>query len=597
MRKLSYKILTLTMISMLVLFATLFGILSFSMVGMNNSDIEEIERTMQGSFDTQIKEQVMTAVSLMEVFNKEVQDGKMTLEEAKTAAAAQLRALRYGASGYFWADTYEGVNVVLLGRTEVEGFSRIDSLDANGYPLVKHIIENGRKPGGGYTDYWFPKADDPEKKPLMKRGYSIAFEPFQWVIGTGNYVDDIGIAIAEKRANIEAVRRSSLAVATAVSVAVALVLAIVSGLIGTNLAKPISISSKYVEELASGDFSADIPNYEKLSQNKDEAGTLIRSLSAMKTSISGIVRDIQERGTAVGGAVHSARDNISALSREVEEVSSTTEQMSASMQETAAMVLDMKTTAIEIEKAAETIAIKAQDGAENAVAISKRAEDLKHKAFTSKKNATTVYDSTRVSLESSMAGASNVQQIRVLSDTILQITNQTNLLSLNAAIEAARAGESGRGFAVVADEIRKLAESSGTAASQIQQVTGVVIDSVEKLNENAKAMLQFINNQVIPDYNMLVQTGEEYSRDSETVSDMVTDFSATSEELMASIQTVVRALTDITTAVYDTAEGTNSIAEKSAKVTENASSVLALVHNIEGDTEHLINSVEKFTVS
>ena len=120
--------------------------------------------------------------------------------------AGLLRGLRYDQDNYFWADTYEGVNVVLLGK-DVEGKSRLDLKDAKGFPLIRAILEAGRA-GGGYVDYWFPRAGGGQALP--KRAYAAAFEPFGWVVGTGNYVDDIDAAVAKARDEVhrlEAARR------------------------------------------------------------------------------------------------------------------------------------------------------------------------------------------------------------------------------------------------------------------------------------------------------------------------------------------------------------------------------------------------------
>ncbi|MFQ8877056.1 MAG: cache domain-containing protein [Roseburia hominis] len=109
-------------------------------------------------------------------------------EEAETRGADLLRELRYGNGGYFWADTYDGENVVLLGSA-TEGTNRMETKDADGYQMVKEIIRVGQEPDGGYTDYVFPKEGETESSP--KRSYSRAFEPFGWVVGTGNYIDYI----------------------------------------------------------------------------------------------------------------------------------------------------------------------------------------------------------------------------------------------------------------------------------------------------------------------------------------------------------------------------------------------------------------------
>lgn len=135
--------------------------------------------------DLMIKYEVETAISMLQTIFVKHQKGEWTLDQAKQLGADLLRGLQYGKDGYFWADTTEGVNVVLYGQTDVEGKSRLEFKDAKGKFIVKDFIAKG-KAGGGYEDYWFPK--EHETTPARKRSYVQAFEPFGWVIGTGYYL-------------------------------------------------------------------------------------------------------------------------------------------------------------------------------------------------------------------------------------------------------------------------------------------------------------------------------------------------------------------------------------------------------------------------
>jgi len=114
----------------------------------------------------------------------------MTLEQAKKLGAELLRGLRYGDNneGYFFADTTEGVNVVLYGDKKIERINRYNA-NINGIFYVQEIIAKGMQPAGGYADYWFPKKGG--KEPLEKRAYSMLFKPFGWVVGTGYYLEDV----------------------------------------------------------------------------------------------------------------------------------------------------------------------------------------------------------------------------------------------------------------------------------------------------------------------------------------------------------------------------------------------------------------------
>ncbi|MFH1089414.1 MAG: cache domain-containing protein [Candidatus Uhrbacteria bacterium] len=143
------------------------------------------------SQDNLIKYETQTAVSALQEIYNGYKAGDFSLSQAKEFSASVLRDMRYGDNqeGYFFADTTEGVNVVLYGRTDVEGQNRNEAKDVNGLLYIQEIRKNGSQTGGGYTDYWFPKINETTAK--AKRAFSLVFEPFGWVVGTGYYLEDV----------------------------------------------------------------------------------------------------------------------------------------------------------------------------------------------------------------------------------------------------------------------------------------------------------------------------------------------------------------------------------------------------------------------
>ncbi|MFH1970619.1 MAG: cache domain-containing protein [Verrucomicrobiota bacterium] len=134
--------------------------------------------------DLLIKSEVETAVSMLQAIFAKHQQGQMTLAKAKELGADLLRELRFGTEGYFWADTMEGVNVVLYGRKDVEGRNRLEDKDPKGTFYVKEFLAKG-KAGGGYVEYLFSKKGQTTTQP--KKSYVLLFKPFGWVVGCGYY--------------------------------------------------------------------------------------------------------------------------------------------------------------------------------------------------------------------------------------------------------------------------------------------------------------------------------------------------------------------------------------------------------------------------
>ena len=588
------KVRTKLLIVMFVAIAVLALCVVFStnsMAQMQNQALEIIENDERESYDELIKQQVEDVISLCQVIYDKYQAGEYTEDEAKKIAADEIRALRYGEGGYFWVDQYDGTNVVLLG-SQTEGTNRMEIKDADGYQMVKEIIRIGQEPDGGYTDYVYPKEGETESSP--KRSYSKAFEPFGWVIGTGNYTDHIDDQIAAIKAdfsNYASERRAVFSAAAFIegAILVALLIAII-----ISIVKPLQKAIESLKQMEQGDFSHALDA--NLLKQKDDFGQLAVSLESMRTEVGRLIGAVKEEALEITSMVQEIDENITALDEEIESVSATTEELAAGMEETAASSEEINAMSHEIESAAKSIAVRSQDGATEADGIRERAVGIKTTTDENDRRTKQVHGEINSGLTKALEDIKVVDQIEVLAESIMEITGQTNLLALNASIEAARAGEAGKGFAVVADEIRVLAEQSKAAVVHIQDVTQNVVGAVENLANGAKQLLEFVGTDVVQNLAEFSQMADSYSQDAERVDSLVTDFSASSEELLASINGVMDAITEVSKAATEGATGTSDIAEKTGVVVTRASEIKEKAAAAHASADELQKNVERFIV-
>lgn len=563
----------------------------FNMKRIGDNDLATLEATIRSDYDENIKNQVNNAVSLLDTIYGQYQNGQYTLEEAKKVAADLLRNLKYSDTGYFWADTTDGTNVVLLGSA-TEGTNRLSAKDANGFEMVKEIIRVGQLADGGYTDYVFPKAG--ETTPSPKRSYSKLCKGFGWVVGTGNYTDYIDNTIAAQSAKVTDSMNQKVNTIIGFGLTFLILSVILSLMIASGIFNAMKTLSIYIKSLATGDFTVALPD--KFKKRKDDFGILTSELEDMKVEIGSLIGQVKGQATTISEVVTDVKRNVNELNSEIESVSATTEELAASMEETAASSQEINAMSHEIETASKNIATKAEEGSQQVVDIFKRAEQAKANTKSQKQNINKMHDEIKGSLEKALEQAKVVEQIEVLSESIMSITEQTNLLALNAAIEAARAGEAGKGFSVVADEIRSLAEQSKEAVARIQEVTSAVINSVSNLSKDSGRLLDFVSNDIQSSFVMFDSVADHYSEDAGYVDSLVTDFSATSEELLASIDGILNAIEEISKTSQEGAEGTTDIAQRTSEITTKSDTVIKEVEKSMQVVETLNLEINKFII-
>ena len=322
-------------------------------------------------------------------------------------------------------------------------------------------------------------------------------------------------------------------------------------------------------------------------QTKDE----IAMLAAGVNEFLDILQDV------IGGVI-SCSDEINRQQLHVNEVvevtnqnagdtSATMEELAASMEEVSATVGYVSDNTREAEASVGDMVDQAVNGTKFAEEIRSRAEELRKLAQESRATADGMIKEFDVSLNASIEDSKQIEKIGNLTADILSIASKTNLLALNASIEAARAGEAGKGFAVVADEIRQLADNSKQTAGNIQQISAGVVAAVMTLAENAGNLVKFINERVLPDYEILERTGEQYLNDSITIDRMMGEMRDSMENIVGMMRSVAESNENITNNVRESAQGVGGVVNNTAALAENMKGIVEALNQVSDVVSHL----------
>lgn len=307
----------------------------------------------------------------------------------------------------------------------------------------------------------------------------------------------------------------------------------------------------------------------------DELELISDNVNALLEYIRTIMLNISGNSTNLQGASMEVFNNLKNAEMNITDVSATMEEMSAGMEETAASILEITSAINDVYDAIEEINGKAGESATNAYEAMEKANSVYNVSIQSQEQAKEMSSQLSATVEDKIEKSKAVNEIETLTNSILAIASQTNLLSLNASIEAARAGEAGRGFAVVADEIGKLAQESADSASRIRQVSSEVIQAVEELAAASQQMIAFIDETTMGGFQQLQETAYDYKENIHEMSATMQDFTASCEELKSNMDSIKNNIEAANIAVDESAKGISSVSEISVSLTSSVGDIQA----------------------
>jgi methyl-accepting chemotaxis protein len=472
-----WKILTkILSISLTTIVLLVLGVVFYVLPYMEKHLMEEKMIATKGVVDT--------AQSLIEVHLQQAKSGKVSVEEAKASALQEIKDLRYHGSEYFWVNDLEPkilmhVNAALIGKNASE------IKDPTGKTIFVEFARVAKEnEGGGTVAYSWARPGTTAA--VEKISYVKLVKEWNWIVGSGIYVDDVQKDVAKMRWQI-------LGATALLALVVFLFAWIVANRIRAALDKAIAASQR----IAAGDLTGKIEI-----NGKDETGQLLASLAEMNEGLAKIV-----------GEVRSGADSIATATEQISagnvDLSQRTEEQAAALEETASSMEELTST---VKQNADN-AQQANQLAISASSVAVKGGEVIHRVVNTM---SAISDSSR--------------KISDIIGVIDGIAFQTNILALNAAVEAARAGEQGRGFAVVAAEVRSLAQRSAAAAKEIK---ALIEDSVGKVSDGSKLVEE------------AGHTTQEIVTSIKRVTDIMAEISAASLEQSSGIEQVNTAITQM----------------------------------------------------
>ncbi len=545
------------------------------------------------SYKSVISSEVQSAISITENYYELAQSGGLSEAEAQKKAMEVIRSIRYGDdnSGYLWID---GTDYTLLMHPilpDQEGNNRYELTDQNDVKIIQEIMKVAKE--GGYNEFYFTKSDGVTVAP--KVAYSKEFEPWNWVITTGVYSDDIQNIVDNSNGVIQIgqIFNQSLGLMAGMAAIFAVIIAIVAYILIKKIILVIDKVKVQLTRVAQGDLTGKLEG--RISQRNDELGAMVRNTNIAMDSFRSSMLSVKDTTDAVESGSTDMKEKTENAVNANEQVATAIGNVAAEVSQQASAVDQMIENVASLADAGKAVSTAVEEALQYMKQLDGNSADMKAKMESMSEESAHMDVNVQEISEKIDVTSKGIQEMETILGSIEEIASETNLLALNASIEAARAGDAGRGFAVVADSIKGLSENT---SNELENIRKIISTLVENFNECEKCIELVVksNQSSTESTKDVIESFRIINNDVISTNEKLTVVHETDEKMMKDIMEIDSQVKVIGQGAESNAAATQEITASSEELTALLTNISSTCNSMTGYVDNLVKDMNQFKV-
>ena len=545
------------------------------------------------SYKSVISSEVQSAISITENYYELAQSGGLSEAEAQKKAMEVIRSIRYGDdnSGYLWID---GTDYTLLMHPilpDQEGNNRYELTDQNDVKIIQEIMKVAKE--GGYNEFYFTKSDGVTVAP--KVAYSKEFEPWNWVITTGVYSDDIQNIVDNSNGVIQIgqIFNQSLGLMAGMAALFAVIIAIVAYILIKKIILVIDKVKVQLTRVAQGDLTGKLEG--RISQRNDELGAMVRNTNIAMDSFRSSMLSVKDTTDAVESGSTDMKEKTENAVNANEQVATAIGNVAAEVSQQASAVDRMIENVASLADAGKAVSTAVEEALQYMKQLDGNSADMKAKMESMSEESAHMDVNVQEISEKIDVTSKGIQEMETILSSIEEIASETNLLALNASIEAARAGDAGRGFAVVADSIKGLSENTSNELENIRKIISTLVENFKECEKCIELVVKS-NQSSTESTKDVIESFRIINNDVVSTNEKLTVVHETDEKMMKDIMEIDNQVKVIGQAAESNAAATQEITASSEELTALLTNISSTCNSMTGYVDNLVKDMNQFKV-